>query len=791
VADPTPSDRSRAEPIPLVPVQDRDRFGASLPVPPTSFVGREREAEQISALLRQDDVRLVTLTGPGGVGKTRLALRVAEALAAEFADGAVFVPLAAVADPDLVTPTIAQALGLRDAGQRSPADRLADALRERRLLLVLDNFEHLLAAAPLVADLLARCPRLAVLATSRAPLRLAAEHVFPVPPLGVPDEAGATAEVTGGSDAVRLFAARARAARPDFAMTDANAPAVAAIVRRLDGLPLAIELAAARLAALPPQALLARLDRRLALLTGGPRDAPDRQRTMRAAVAWSYDLLTPDEQALFRRLAVFAGGFTLDAAAAVAGDGVDVLDGVASLVAASLLQSVEGPEGEARYGMLETIREDGLERLTAGDEEIVRAAHAAYYAAMGDEIGASAYGHPTPFVDRLAAEADNLRTALGWAATRTDVETGLRLARAFAALAFGRGWLAEGRTWLLRLLGAGAAPLLRARALIDAGWLALLQGDATAALAAATDAAALCGDAAPADLANALSLHGCALAAEGDVEGGRRLLAEALALAQGHAADARSVALILNHLGLMAAITGDPVAADARYEEALALLGPGEDAVRALLLGNLSAVARDRGDLGRVAAINRELLPLLPRLRSPHLEQGVVWDAAEIAAVERRPEQAARLLAASLRIARDAGYGLLSFNEDDLARLRAAIEAQLSRGAVATAWAAGEAMPAEAALAEAAALFAEAAAPPAPGPVSPARATPVVAAAGLTPREVEVLRLIAQDRSNQEIADALFVSRRTVTSHVSAILGKLGVDTRTAAATLAVRHGLV
>ncbi len=312
MADPTSVDRSRLQPVPLVPLADRDRFGASLPTPLTSFIGREREIADACDLLL-GGVRLVTLTGPGGVGKTRLAVRVAGELAQDFADGAVFVPLASVTDFDLVPTTVGLALGVREAGDRTLASRLADALRDRALLLVLDNFEHVVEAAPLVTHLLESCHRLAVLVTSRTPLRVSGEHVFPVPPLAVPDPAEPTARVAE-TEAVCLFVARARAADPAFALTTENARAVAAVCQRLAGLPLAVELAAARVRVLPPAALLPRLAPALPLLTGGRRDDPARLRTMRDAIAWSYDLLLPDEQALFRRVSVFAGGFTLEAA---------------------------------------------------------------------------------------------------------------------------------------------------------------------------------------------------------------------------------------------------------------------------------------------------------------------------------------------------------------------------------------------------------------------------------------------------------------------------------------------
>ncbi|MDP9358712.1 MAG: adenylate/guanylate cyclase domain-containing protein, partial [Chloroflexota bacterium] len=375
----------------------------NLPTAPTPFLGRAAVVGQISALLRDPGVRLLTLTGSGGVGKTRLALRVAADLLEAFPDGVRFVGLAPITDPALVLPAIARVVGVVPTGDRPLGEAVAAALRDKRLLLVLDNFEQVVEAAPQVADLLAGCPDLTVLVTSRVPLRVAAEHRFPVPPMSLPSaRAVGPIEELAESEAVALFVARAKAARPDFALTASNAEAVATTCTRLDGLPLAIELAAARVGVLPPPALLTRLDQRLRLLTGGARDLPARQRAMRDTIAWSYDLLTPEERALFRRLAVFTGGFTLEAAEAGVGNlddpDHDVLDGVTSLVDASLLKPEEGPDGgdsvTARYLMLETIREFALERLVAsGEEGAVRDRHAAFFVALA-ERGMPAVGLP-------------------------------------------------------------------------------------------------------------------------------------------------------------------------------------------------------------------------------------------------------------------------------------------------------------------------------------------------------------------------------------------------------------
>jgi predicted ATPase/transcriptional regulator with XRE-family HTH domain len=460
VARPEPSEVARDHPLVLFPrpalLPDHapaalDTRSQGLPIQTTPLIGREQTEASLQALVLRDDVRLVTLTGPGGVGKTRVALQAAADVQDRFEHGACFVDLAPVSDPGRVVAAIAQALGLQDAARRALLDAVVDALRARHLLLVLDNFEQVLPAATDVDALLRACPRLTVLATSRAPLQLRAEHEFPVPPLSLPLAGQSLApDALTGYAAVALFVERATAVSPDFAITAENALAIVEICVRLDGLPLAIELAAARTRLFPPRAMLARLERRLPLLADGPRDLPARQRTLRATMAWSYDLLSADEQRLFDRLGVFVGGCTLDAIETVAGDGAGgtirlspnpqplhgghfrytdipspiirhpapvTLDLVAALVSRNLLRQQEQPDGEPRFSMLETIREYALERLEArGEAPEVRRRHAEHFMALAEEARPwLTRTESRVWFDRLETEHDNLRAALVWA----------------------------------------------------------------------------------------------------------------------------------------------------------------------------------------------------------------------------------------------------------------------------------------------------------------------------------------------------------------------------------------
>jgi len=540
------------------------RSARPLPVPPTPLVGRRLELAAVSALFRDEGARLVTLTGPGGTGKTRLSLAVAQALEPELRDGALFVGLAPISSDELLVPTIAETLDVREGG-RPVAEGVIEYLRERRLLLVLDNFEQLLSAAPFVSELLAAAPRLWILTTSRAPLRLAGEHEYPVPPFETP-RADLPFEALVQTDALRLFSARARAVDPAFALDEASAPHIARVCARLDGLPLAIELAAARAKLLAPGEILDRLEREPHLLPPGPRDAPARQRTLAATIHWSYDLLGPDERLTFARLGVFVGGCTLEAAESVC----DVtLESLGTLVDNNLLRRREG-----RFSMLETVRHFAVERLEEAGASDLRRRHAEWLTELAETMSERTFAGEdiTLWLDRIQPEHDNLRAALAWSLEEAP-ELALRMASSVRLFWEVRGHFREGSQWVEEALQRAddAAPLVRLRGLAASGAIATRLGDLDLAQERKEQALALArelGD--ELWVARELSDLGTVAAMREEFDEASELLEESAALFRKLDVPSR-LGTVLSNLGHIAAVRGDYARAIEVTEESLSL----------------------------------------------------------------------------------------------------------------------------------------------------------------------------------------------------------------------------
>jgi len=694
------------------PLKTHDTHRHNLPVQPTSLLGREEQVATLTALLRRTDVRLVTLTGPGGIGKTRLSIEVAAELMDEYADGVWYVRLSRLTDPDLVMPTIAQTLGLKEAGSLPIAELLREHLCTRQTLLLLDNFEQVAQAAPPVSTLLEASPGLKVLVTSRIPLRLRGERTYTLAPLplATPGDAYTPERLTRYA-AVALFIERARDARSDFAVTTANAPAIAEICNWLDGLPLAIVLAAARVRVLPPEALLDRLSSRLTLLTGGARDTEARQQTMRNTLAWSDDLLAPEERVLFRRLAVFVGGCTLGAAEAVcaapAGGeplGLDVLEGLGALVDQSLvLQREEG--GEPRFGMLHVIREFALDQLQqSSDAAAMHHAHAAYFRALGEEAEPHLWGFgQAEWVRRLEGEHDNLRAALGWLRDHGEVESALRLAVAIGRFWFFRSYYEEGARWLESLLASPGAidPMVRVRALYRAGILAWMRGDAPRLGLLGEEALALArttGDVEGSSLA--WQLRAFASLSEGQLDRAGEYADQAVAAAR-QAGVRRTLGLELYSQGTVLLMLAELEWAQAAAAEGLELLrAQGDEGGQAHCLVIMSEVACRQGDATNGRRHAKEALELFQRLEDPAGMAVSLLLLAGVAALGGQFARAGWLFGfADSMIGHSETFNGLTFHGVD-ALLSSAQEA-LGEEAWAATWAAGRALSLEAAIAEA------------------------------------------------------------------------------------------
>ena len=629
---------------------------SNLPVQLTRFIGREAELRAIEDLMQRDDVRLLTLTGTGGTGKTRLSLQLAARLSNSFVDGAYFVRLAAISDSEHVESAIAMILGVREAGGVALIARLKEYLQHKQLLLILDNFEQVIGAAPLISQFLSTAEGLKVLVTSREPLRIRGEHEYAVAPLQTPDlKQKLTTETLAQYPSVELFVQRARAVKPDFALDSQNAHAVAEVCTRLDGLPLAIELAAARIKTLSPDSMLPRLENRLRLLTRGPRELPAKEQTMRGAIDWSYDLLNHEEKELFRRLSVFVGGCTLEAAervSTVSGDlSLHVLDGLASLVDKSLLRPVED-QSEPRFSMLETIREYGLEQLSAsGEADVLRQQHARFFYELTDRIAPDLTGlAQASGLDRLEAELDNLREALEWS-LNFNPGAGLELAVSLWHLWTSRNHFAEGRKWLeeiLKIPEVQISPLTRAKALALAGILAHRQNDLAAANALSEESLAKhkeIGD--EIGIGYSLQRLGLILLSQGDYASARSYFEEALALGK-KLDNERLIAQMFNCLGEAARFEGDYATAHTFYEECLTLLRQLGDTLQiAYLLANLADVASNLDAPATAFSLYKDSLTLGREVGDKRHVGTTLDGLAALAASQGEPKRAARLLGAA------------------------------------------------------------------------------------------------------------------------------------------------
>jgi predicted ATPase len=683
----------------------RDRFSekppkqvegrpSNLPAQRTGFVGREKEIAAAHELLLREDLRLLTITGPGGIGKTRLAIQVASGLIERFPGGIHFVPLSSLRDPELIPSAIVQAMGIRETAGQTPLQILNENLQDPSrgpILLLLDNFEHLMQAAPMVAGLLSLGPNLKILVTSRGALHVYGEHEFPVPPLAMPDsQATPTVSALSQFPAVALFVQRAVAAKPDFELNRENAPAVIEICARLDGLPLAIELAAARVKVLSPSSMLTRLASRLQLLTGGSRDLPQRQQTLRAAMDWSHDLLTPAEQKLFRRLSVFVGGCNLEGVEAVCdprGDlDVDLLDGMASMVDKSLLQRIERGQGESRFMMLETIREYALEKLEAsGEKPLTKRTHAAYCLVLAEEEATEQSGaEVAEWLERLGLEHDNFRAALEWLTETGDAEWGLRLGAALFRYWEMRENFAEGRDRLgklLKLPGAVARTKARSRALFAAGVLAVEQGDY-----AATDA--LIGESL--DIARqlddkqgiAVCLNALAVNARdrGDIAVARSLFEESLVQWR-ELDDQKAVARALSNLANVVKLQGDYARARSLYAECHSIFRAlGDRTGVAWSMNHEGDVARDQGDSAGARVLYEQGLSIFRELDDRWGIAGTLADLGSLAREQQNYPVAHSLHQESIKIFRELDHkrGIARLLECFACSAAAQLEAQRS-----------------------------------------------------------------------------------------------------------------